>query len=58
VEKIMVKKSGKSGESGEIEKWRNFLAKVEKFIYKICKLPADSWSETVVGRLPAECRGR
>jgi hypothetical protein len=33
----VVKKSGESGESGEIEKWRNFLAKVEKFIYRICR---------------------
>ena len=32
---LVVKKSGESGESGEIEKWRNFLAKVEKFIYRI-----------------------
>jgi hypothetical protein len=32
VEKFMVKKSG---ESGEIEKWRNFLSKVEKFRYMI-----------------------
>jgi hypothetical protein len=31
----VVKKSGESGESGEIEKWRKFLSKVEKFIYKI-----------------------
>ncbi len=31
----MVRKSGESGESGEIEKWRNFWSKVEKFIYMI-----------------------
>ncbi len=31
----MVKKSGESGESGEIEKWRNLLSKVEKFINMI-----------------------
>jgi hypothetical protein len=31
----MVKKSGESGESGEIEKWRNLMSKVEKFIYMI-----------------------
>ena len=28
----MVKKSGESGESGEIEQWREFSPKVEKFI--------------------------
>jgi hypothetical protein len=32
VEKFMVKKSGESGKSGKIEKWRNFWSKVENFI--------------------------
>jgi hypothetical protein len=43
----MVKKSGESGESGEIEKWRNFLAKVEKVIYKISILALCFCSETI-----------
>ncbi len=30
---IYGQKSGESGESGEIEKWRNLWSKVEKFIY-------------------------
>ncbi len=36
----------KSGESGEIEKWRKFLSKVEKFIYRIfIATAADKASE-------------
>jgi hypothetical protein len=39
----MIKKSGESGESGEIEKWKKFLSKVEKFIYMI--LPNTAFME-------------
>jgi hypothetical protein len=47
----MVKKSGESGESGEIEKWRNFLAKVEKFIYRICWTVDRTLSGTMMVKL-------
>jgi hypothetical protein len=46
VEKFIVKKSGESGESGEIGKWRNFLSKVEKFIYKISGVGESGWAHT------------
>ncbi len=46
----MVKLSGESGESGEIEKWRNFLAKVEKFIYKIFSQSTPIHAGTAAGR--------